>query len=108
MFLPLRLPTSVLGTLAARSAPLGRPRSFASSSSHPLDPRAMSTLKKLVGMLRRVRWFNLAILTVTPAVGLYGTRTTALQTQTLLWSIAYYVISMLGKCVPLGFVRCPP
>ena len=66
----------------------------------------MSTLKNLVGMLRRVRWFNLAILTVTPAVGLYGTRTTALQTQTLLWSIAYYVISMLGMSLANSGCNC--
>ena len=68
----------------------------------------MSSTRKLFGFLPRVRWFNLGVLTITPAIGIYGLRTTPLLPQTLLWSILYYVISMLGKCVPLGFVRCPP
>ena len=49
------------------------------------------------GLLGQVRWFNLAILTITPAVGVYGVYTTRLRLETLIWSVAYYVISMLGK-----------
>ena len=56
----------------------------------------MAALKDLCALLVRVRWFNLAILTITPAVGLYGSFTTPLRAPTLLWAAAYYVISMLG------------
>ena len=48
-------------------------------------------------LLGRVRWFNLAILAITPAVGVYGAYTTRLRFETLIWSVTYYVISMLGK-----------
>ncbi|TBU50571.1 hypothetical protein BD309DRAFT_1040357 [Dichomitus squalens] len=47
-------------------------------------------------ILGRLRWFNLAILTITPAVGLYGIYTTRLRWETLLWATACYVLSMLG------------
>lgn len=50
-------------------------------------------------ILSRVRWFNLAILTVTPGIWIYGTRTTPLRTETLLWSMAYYVFTMIGACL---------
>ncbi|RPD74608.1 hypothetical protein L226DRAFT_78784 [Lentinus tigrinus ALCF2SS1-7] len=63
----------------------------------------MSTTKKLFGFLPRVRWFNLGVLTITPAIGLYGLRTAPLRAQTLLWSILYYVISMLG--ITAGYHR---
>ncbi|KAI0773705.1 hypothetical protein C8Q74DRAFT_776181 [Fomes fomentarius] len=62
-----------------------------------------TTWKQLHGLLGRVRWFNLAILTITPAIGVYGLRTTPLRASTLLWSIAYYVISMLG--ITAGYHR---
>ena len=60
----------------------------------------MPIRKELPRLLARVRWFNLAVLTITPAIGLYGLRTTPLRLQTLLWSIAYYVTTMLGTCLP--------
>lgn len=54
-------------------------------------------------LLGRVRWFNLAILAITPAVGVYGAYTTRLRFETLIWSVTYYVISMLGK-----YTHLPP
>lgn len=68
----------------------------------------MAALKDLYTLLGRVRWFNLAILTITPAVGLFGSFTTPLRTPTLLWAAAYYVISMLGtplRSAPAGRSR---
>lgn len=47
--------------------------------------------------LRRVRWFNLAVLTITPLVGLYGIVTTPLSANTLIWSFVCYVFSMIGE-----------
>ncbi|KAI0750674.1 fatty acid desaturase-domain-containing protein [Daedaleopsis nitida] len=63
----------------------------------------MSKWSAAVGTLARVRWLNLAILTITPAIGIYGTYTTPLRSETLLWSIAFYVISMLG--ITAGYHR---
>lgn len=60
----------------------------------------MSKWSPAIGMLARVRWFNLAILTATPATGIYGSYTTPLRLETLLWSITFYVISMLGTFIP--------
>ena len=62
----------------------------------------MAALKDLWALLHRVRWFNLAVLTITPALGVYGAFTTPLRTPTLLWSVAYYVISMLGMGISLS------
>lgn len=53
-------------------------------------------------ILSRVRWFNIAILTVTPGVWIYGTRTTPLRAETLLWSMAYYVFTMIGAYLCVG------
>ncbi|KAI9063502.1 hypothetical protein FKP32DRAFT_724097 [Trametes sanguinea] len=53
--------------------------------------------------LGRVRWFNLAVLTVTPAIWAYGACTTPLRLPTLYWSAAYYAITMLG--ITAGYHR---
>ncbi|RPD54353.1 hypothetical protein L227DRAFT_511857 [Lentinus tigrinus ALCF2SS1-6] len=50
----------------------------------------------LFTFLHRIRWFNLAVLTITPAIGLHGLRSTPLRSYTLAWAAMYYVISMLG------------
>ncbi len=57
----------------------------------------MGSARDVRSWLARVRWFNLAILTITPAIGVYGAYTTRLRLETLIWSVAFYVISMLGK-----------
>lgn len=57
---------------------------------------AMSYLRKAMDLLGRVRWFNLAILTATPGIWLYGMRTTPLRAETLLWALLYYVMTMIG------------
>ncbi|KAH9894074.1 hypothetical protein C8Q73DRAFT_694444 [Cubamyces lactineus] len=54
-------------------------------------------------LLGRVRWFSLFILVSTPALSLYGLRTTPLRAQTLLWSAACYAISMIG--ITAGYHR---
>ncbi|KAI8984934.1 fatty acid desaturase-domain-containing protein [Trametes punicea] len=58
---------------------------------------------KGASLLSRVRWFNLAVLTITPALWLYGMRTTPLRAPTLLWSMVYYAITMLG--ITAGYHR---
>lgn len=62
----------------------------------------MYSWKATKDTLRRVRWFNLAILTVSPGIWIYGSRTTPLRTETLLWSIAYYVFTMIGAYLCTG------
>ncbi|KAI0352765.1 hypothetical protein OH77DRAFT_1484997 [Trametes cingulata] len=63
----------------------------------------MSPRKGAQSFLGRVRWFNLAVLTFTPGVWLYGMRTTPLRVETLLWSMVYYAISMIG--ITAGYHR---
>ncbi|KAF8632654.1 hypothetical protein AX17_004787 [Amanita inopinata Kibby_2008] len=46
--------------------------------------------------IKGVRWFNLAVLTITPAIGIYGLLYTSLRRETTLFSAVYYVFSMLG------------
>ncbi|KAI0676698.1 hypothetical protein C8Q78DRAFT_1073491 [Trametes maxima] len=54
-------------------------------------------------LLKRVRWFNVAILTITPGIWLYGVSTTSLRLETLLWSMLYYAFSMIG--ITAGYHR---
>lgn len=44
-----------------------------------------------------INWLSLAILTVTPAVAIYGFCTTPLYLKTAIWSVAYYFITGLGQ-----------
>ncbi|KAI0643629.1 hypothetical protein C8Q79DRAFT_1012205 [Trametes meyenii] len=53
--------------------------------------------------LKRVRWFNVAVLTITPGIWLYGIYTTPLRRETLLWSTLYYAFSMIG--ITAGYHR---
>ena len=59
--------------------------------------------------IKRIRWFNLVILLITPALGLYGLLTIPLYSKTLAFSVLCYIISMLGEhtldsnCRPLSF-----
>lgn len=50
-------------------------------------------------LLSRVRWFNLAVLALTPAFAAYGAYTTKLTLKTAAFSAFYYIITMLGECV---------
>ncbi|OBZ71977.1 Acyl-CoA desaturase [Grifola frondosa] len=52
---------------------------------------------------KRIRWFNLAILTITPLVGLYGIYTTPLHLKTFVWACVYYAFSMIG--ITAGYHR---
>ncbi|KAI0766183.1 fatty acid desaturase-domain-containing protein [Trametes elegans] len=56
----------------------------------------MGSWKIVRSLLGRVRWFNLAVLTATPALWFRGARTTSLCPATLLWSTVCYAISMIG------------
>jgi hypothetical protein len=48
-----------------------------------------------------VRWFNLAILTITPAISVYGLVFAPRLRGTVIFAILYYVFSMLGKTDPV-------
>ncbi|KAF5339781.1 hypothetical protein D9611_009195 [Ephemerocybe angulata] len=50
-----------------------------------------------------IRWFNVFILTATPAVAIYGLLTKPCRRDTLLFSAAYYVFTMLG--ITAGYHR---
>jgi stearoyl-CoA desaturase (delta-9 desaturase) len=44
-----------------------------------------------------VRWFNLLVLTITPAIALYGFTNLSLKKETVIFSVLYYIFSMLGE-----------
>ena len=46
---------------------------------------------------RQIRWFNLAVVVLTPLLAVYGLYTTTLTTPTVLFSAAYYVFNMIGE-----------
>lgn len=44
-----------------------------------------------------LRWFNLVVLILTPLLAAYGLVFMRVRHETVLFSIAYYVFSMLGE-----------
>ncbi|KAF9451566.1 hypothetical protein P691DRAFT_796578 [Macrolepiota fuliginosa MF-IS2] len=59
-----------------------------------------------------IRWFNVVVLTITPAISLYGFAILPMRRETAIFSIIYYIFSMLGyhrlwshrsytACIPL-------
>ena len=44
-----------------------------------------------------IRWFNVAILVLTPLLALYGLHSVHIRRPTALFAFAYYTFSMLGK-----------
>lgn len=47
--------------------------------------------------IKGVRWFNLMVLTFTPAAALIGMFVAPICRQTVYFSIMYYVFTMLGE-----------
>ncbi|TFY65973.1 hypothetical protein EVG20_g5120 [Dentipellis fragilis] len=54
-------------------------------------------------LLLRIRWFNLAIVTLLPLLAFYGACTTKLEWQTLLFCMWCYLLNMLG--ITAGYHR---
>jgi hypothetical protein len=44
-----------------------------------------------------IRWFNLAVFTLTTIIAIYGLFTVRLRRDTALFAMAYYIFSMLGE-----------
>lgn len=57
-----------------------------------MSPSCKSKVPAITG----VRWFNLAILTVTPAIAAYGLVFVPRLRGTIMFAVLYYVFSMLG------------
>jgi len=57
-----------------------------------------TTVRKGFPAMKGVRWFNVAVLTITPAIALYGILHASVRRETILFSAAYYIFTMLGKC----------
>ena len=55
------------------------------------------TLTRKFPPTRGVRWFNVVVLTLTPLIAGYGIIGVVLSRETVLFSVAYYVFSMLGE-----------
>lgn len=49
-----------------------------------------------------VRWFNVSVLTLTPAIAGYGLLVAPVYCKTAVFAVLYYVFSMLGE--PLAII----
>lgn len=58
---------------------------------------AVEYLAKGFPPITGVRWFNLAVLVITPALSLHGLFRVPILTRTVIWTALYYCFSMLGK-----------
>jgi hypothetical protein len=58
-------------------------------------PAPFSNFPPIVG----VRWYNVFVLTVTPLIAGYGLLVAPLHRGTVVFSMLYYVFSMLGQSV---------
>ena len=60
--------------------------------------------------IKGVRWFNLSVLVITPAIAVYGLFFLTCHLETMLFAMVYYVFSMLGEkhtSDTLSYVRRP-
>ena len=62
-----------------------------------------TTVRKGFPAIKGVRWFNVAVLTITPAIGLYGVFHASARRETIIFSAAYFIFTMLGKCCSAWF-----
>lgn len=60
--------------------------------------RAADYFTKGFPTITGIRWFNLSVLVVTPALSLYGLLQVPILTSTIVWTTLYYIFSMLGRC----------
>lgn len=58
--------------------------------------------------IKRVRWFNVSVLVITPAIAVYGLFCVQPQYKTLLFAVLYYIFSMLGELSPYPGLIAPP
>ncbi|KAF8981857.1 hypothetical protein BDQ17DRAFT_1379305 [Cyathus striatus] len=56
----------------------------------------LSSLTKNFPDTHGVRWFNVGVLTVTPAIAVYGLLFAQQRRETMFFSVVYYIFSMLG------------
>lgn len=72
----------------------------ASQQNFASQPLIIPTLPSVTwrNFYKEIRWFNLAVVVLTPSLALYGLWTTKLQTPTVVFSVAYYVFNMIGEC----------
>jgi stearoyl-CoA desaturase (delta-9 desaturase) len=59
----------------------------------------MQSLTAKFPSITGVRWFNLAILLVTPALAVYGFTRVDLLFKTLVFAMAYYWFTVLGESI---------
>jgi len=57
----------------------------------------LSALTRNFPPTKGIRWFNLAMLTLTPLVAVYGLWTVKIRRDTGFFAVAYYIFSMLGE-----------
>lgn len=68
-------------------------------SQKALPPITWQTLSS------EIKWLDLSILTITPAIALWGILNVSLRWETAVWSVIYYFITGLGKHMDLNYVE---
>jgi stearoyl-CoA desaturase (delta-9 desaturase) len=86
----------------ARGDDVHVPDNFVEHILKSSKPRPPITLGNILG---EINWLNFAILTVTPALAIYGACTTTLRWETAVWASVYYFVTGLGAlAVPAAFL----
>lgn len=65
--------------------------------SHTLKSQKPEPPITLNNLFQNIQWVSFLVLTLTPALAIYGFFTVKLQWKTLLWSVIYYFITGLGE-----------
>lgn len=84
----------VLTSSGYRTRPAPRTKSVSSRSLQLTAPRPPITRTNFI---YEIRWFNLAVVTLTPLLSIYGLCTTKLHKATIAFSIVCYVVNMIGE-----------
>ncbi|KAF8436257.1 hypothetical protein L210DRAFT_3762346 [Boletus edulis BED1] len=65
--------------------------------------RAIDYFTKGFPSIAGVKWFNLSVLVITPALSLYGLFRVPILSKSVVWSAVYYIFSMVG--ITAGYHR---
>eukprot|EP00164_Ancoracysta_twista_P000409 GFYU01000557.1.p1 GENE.GFYU01000557.1~~GFYU01000557.1.p1 ORF type:complete len:776 (+),score=262.06 GFYU01000557.1:127-2454(+) len=68
-----------------------------------IDPDTVSTMDKMIHVVKRTNWLHTVLLAATPSLALYGMMTWTFNWTTLVWAFVYYHITGFG--ITAGYHR---
>lgn len=84
--------------LSSRQKPSAQTRSSSSvPADHAIASHPSDAAEPRKNILSQIRWFNLIVVTLGPALSIYGFCTTELRKETLAFTLLGYVINMFGE-----------